>query len=354
MSVKLTINKEMESSLKKMIEEEDKCYDEKLAGICSAWKERSQAIFWISWLNKQFELSTETFACAVQTFDRFLGVCKVQSKYLRCAALASYHIAAKLLEEEKCLPTMTVLIQTGSCSFNQKDLSRMENIILTKLNWQVKTPTSYDFLEILFGIFRQEQEEPLTEKDVQTMPVFKELCSLLQKCICSSRFSKYKNSTLAFSIISVVSARHYPNWYKCLAPLQAKIKTPIKEFLHCRELVKSCSMIRKYSKSKRNLSVVTTALSPIQENPFELEYSMFWENEAIKENDVSQRSSGDSVGGNGVGSRQVDSASPRFHSDIDDALPAAKRPRFGACRLQSSGYDDSCQALTSPIKSIRI
>ncbi len=44
---------------------------------------------------------------------------------------------------------MTVLIQTGSCSFNQKDLSRMENIILTKLNWQVKTPTSYDFLEIV-------------------------------------------------------------------------------------------------------------------------------------------------------------------------------------------------------------
>ncbi len=41
----------------------------------------------------------------------------------------------------------------------------------------------------------------------------------LSQCVLS-----LQNSTLAFSIISVVSARHYPNWYKCLAPLQAKIK----------------------------------------------------------------------------------------------------------------------------------
>lgn len=354
MSVQLTNNKTLESNLSRLLEEEDKIYDEKLASICSAWKERSQAIFWISWLNQKFEFGTETLACAVQTLDRFLGICKVQSKYLRCAALASYHIAAKFLEEEKCLPTITVLIETGSCTFSQKDLSRMEHIILTKLNWHVKIPTSYDFLEALFGLLCHEHEGTLAEQNVQMMPVFKELCCLLQSCICSSRFSKYKNSTLALSIISAVLARHYPNWYTCLAPLQTKTKTPIKEFLHCRELVKSCSMIRKYSKTKRRPSVATTVLSPIQENPFELEYSMFWEREAIRESDVSHRSCIDLVEDHGVGSRQVDGSSPRFRDEIDDVLPAAKRPRIVACRLQCRMDDDSCPVLTSPTKSIRI
>jgi len=340
--------------MNRLLSEEDKVYDEKLASICSAWKERSQAVSWIGWLNQKYEFHTETLACAVQTLDRFLGICKVQSKYLRCAALASYLIAAKLLEEEKNIPSISELIEAEGCAFTRKDLHRMENIILAKLNWNVKTPTAYNFLEALFGIFCHEHHETLAEKDVQMVPVFQELCALLQSCICSSRFCKYKNSTLALSIISVVVAKHYPNWYTCLAPLQRKTKTPVRELLNCRELVKSCSMIRKYCKTKRRPSVATTALSPIQENPFESEYSMFWEREAIKDEYMNGRSSPDLFEEHGVASRQVDISSPRYHFDMDEALPAAKRPRIGACRLQSRIDDDSCPVLTSPTKSIRI
>eukprot|EP00794_Sanderia_malayensis_P006919 gene6919-7697_t len=348
MSIQLTNNKALQCKLNKLLEDEDSIHDEKLGTICSAWKERSQAVTWIGSLHQKYEFCLETLACAVQTFDRFLGVCKVQSKYLKCAALASYYIATKLFEDEKDVPSLNDLTRVGECSFGPKDLSRMENIIMGKLNWNVKTATAYSFLETLFGIFCNEHEVTISKQGSEVMSVFQELCSLLQSCIISSRFCKYKNSTLALSIISAILAKHYPNWHTCLAPLQRKTKTSIKELLHCRELVRSCSMIKRYTKTKRRPSLATAVLSPIQENPFEFEYSVVWEKEASK--GFEER---------GVGSiGQVDtSSSPRhYHDNKDEAtLPAAKRPRMGACRLMSRIDDEACSpVLTSPTKSIRI
>jgi len=357
MSVQLTNNEALVPHLSKLLEKENNIYDENLAKVCVAWKERSQAVSLIWSVNQKFGFHTDTLACTVQILDRFLAAVKVQSKYLRCVALASFHIAAKLLEEAKYIPTISNIIEAGGCTFSQKDLSRMESIILGKLNWNVKTPTAYDFIETLFGILCNEHKEFVIEKEIHMMPVFQEMCALLQNCICSSRFSEYKNSTLALSVIGTVVAKHYPNWYTCLAPLQQQTKTPIKDFLHCRDLVKSISLIRKQPGKPRRrpaMLIKCPALSPIKENPFELEYAMFCQRRTPKKAEFHLRSSSGALVEHGVQSGQVDNMSPRFHGEVDDVLPAAKRPRIFACGVQCRMDDDTCPVLTSPTKSIRI
>ena len=44
---------------------------------------------------------------------------------------------------------MKTLIDRGNCSFGSKDATRMENIIKSKLDSDLKTPTAYDFLDVV-------------------------------------------------------------------------------------------------------------------------------------------------------------------------------------------------------------
>ena len=47
------------------------------------------------------------------------------------------------------MPSIVSLIEKGGCSFGSKDASRMENIIRTKLGENPKTPSAFDFLEVV-------------------------------------------------------------------------------------------------------------------------------------------------------------------------------------------------------------
>lgn len=44
---------------------------------------------------------------------------------------------------------MKTLVDRGNCSFGSKDATRMENIIKSKLDSDLKTPTAYDFIDIV-------------------------------------------------------------------------------------------------------------------------------------------------------------------------------------------------------------
>lgn len=95
----------------------------------------------------------ETFALAVHILDDFLRFVKVKGKYLKCAAFASYYIAAKLLEEDEFVPDLNSFVKIIGNKFTANDITRMEKIILEKTSWNVNHVTICCFLDIVSDFF---------------------------------------------------------------------------------------------------------------------------------------------------------------------------------------------------------
>lgn len=100
-------------------------------------------------INQECGSQCETFALAVHILDNFLGTVKVHGKYLKCATLASYYIAMKLMEEEEFVPTLSNFVIITGNKFTSNDITRMEKIILEKTNWKVNHVTICSFLELV-------------------------------------------------------------------------------------------------------------------------------------------------------------------------------------------------------------
>eukprot|EP00112_Aurelia_sp_Birch-Aquarium-sp1_P014029 Seg3.23 transcript_id=Seg3.23/GoldUCD/mRNA.D3Y31 product=Cyclin-I protein_id=Seg3.23/GoldUCD/D3Y31 len=224
------------------------------------------------------------------------------------------------------VPSMKTLVDRGNCSFGSKDATRMENIIKSKLDSDLKTPTAYDFIDIIAMLFGSEHDEIMKVKEMQTDATFQDLCNLLQLCLCASKFSRYKNSTLAVSVISVIVAKYIPDWFTVLAPVLHLTKTTTVDVLQCRELVKNVALIRKHPKSRRkpNVSKCPT-LSPIIESPFEREFSVHCEREALQ--DIKNTTSVNSKSPKALKS-VAEKTTSRSQQEADDFFPAAKRPRI--------------------------
>ncbi|XP_065058341.1 cyclin-G1-like [Rhopilema esculentum] len=345
------------SSLNGLLEREDAVFEEKIKNACNGWKERCQAVSWLWWISKKLDHDVQVLAQAVEVIDRFLGIVKVQWRYMKCVAVASYHVALKLLMPDKDVPSIELLIERGNCSFSSKDANRMENIILTKLGSDNKSPTTYDFLDIVIDIFSLEHKGMPYLKEVQSDAFFEELCNLLQLCICAGKFSRYKNSTLAVSVLSVVVARIVPDWFTVNAPIIQIVKTTTIDFLQCRELVKNAALIKKHPRSRRrqNVSKCPT-LSPIIENPFEREYSQYCEREALRsvKNTINNQSVLLTPSKDVRNKSKSDIHTPRCYDDADDILPAAKRPRVRDSGASQCLEDGKSMVRSKIVKSLRI
>ena len=65
--------------------------------------------------------------------------------------LCCFYIAVKSSEEERNVPLPNDLIRITQNRFTVSDMMRMERIIMEKLYWKVKAPTSLHFLRLLHG-----------------------------------------------------------------------------------------------------------------------------------------------------------------------------------------------------------
>lgn len=115
------------------------------------WKE---SVFWLTQLSCDCGFQSETLAMAVHILDSFLGSVKVHGKYLKCATIASFYIAVKILEEEEFIPPLATLVAISGNKFTSNDIARMETIVLDKLMWCLPTTTINTFLEIVSFISR--------------------------------------------------------------------------------------------------------------------------------------------------------------------------------------------------------
>lgn len=174
--------------------------------------QRDFAVTWMSQLNGIFNFYPETLFQAVHTLDRFLTVVKSQPKYLKCIAVTCLYIASKLSEEEEYIPSTKELVELSECGCRAKDILRMERIILTKLDWELHTPTPLTYLEIFHALLFSNRTkgffpvnvmlEGVVSQNLYLAQHLNHLTRELQFVICNYSFAAFSSPIIALTIIS--------------------------------------------------------------------------------------------------------------------------------------------------------
>ncbi|XP_051536170.1 cyclin-I-like isoform X3 [Myxocyprinus asiaticus] len=108
-----------------------------------------EVIVWMHEMSCIFQFCSETFALGVCVLNRLLATVKTQLKYLKCMAITSLILAAKINEEDEVIASVKDLLEQSGCKFSTAEIHRMERIILNKLHWDLYTATPIDFIHIV-------------------------------------------------------------------------------------------------------------------------------------------------------------------------------------------------------------
>uniref|UniRef100_A0A3Q3VSJ5 Cyclin-like domain-containing protein n=1 Tax=Mola mola TaxID=94237 RepID=A0A3Q3VSJ5_MOLML len=169
-------------------------------------------------LTRFFGFNSDTFSLAISLLDRFLSVMKIQPKHLSCVGLCCFYIAVKSSEEEKNVPLANDLIRISQRRFTVSDMMRMEKIIMEKLYWKVKAPTSL-------------------KHDTR-------LEAQLKACHCSFVFSKIKPSLLAMALLCYeAQEQHDPDHADKIREVLESLQKQLNvngDLVSVRELVAKC------------------------------------------------------------------------------------------------------------------
>ncbi|XP_002155469.1 cyclin-G1 [Hydra vulgaris] len=242
------------------------------------WKEN---IYWLMKLTENCGFQCETFALAVHILDSFQGFVKLQGKYLKCATLSAFYIAIKVLEEEEFVPPLSTFVNFTGGKFTENDIKRMEKIILEKTNWDVNHVTICTFLEIFFSFICTLHFKTLFGSDTLAYSIYRNLANQAQQCLCATSLFQFKSSLKALALLSCTLEKITSRWFLYIEKIAACAKIDLQEMLACRDIIKNVIFgqikkprvprLRKFIQRQSLYVSRRSPLSPIVENPFELE-----------------------------------------------------------------------------------
>ncbi|XP_045129835.1 G2/mitotic-specific cyclin S13-7-like [Portunus trituberculatus] len=108
---------------------------------------RCTLIHWLQKVNQQLHFGSETLFVAVSLCDRFLATTSLAQDCLQLLGLCSLLVAAKM--EENVLPRVSELARICGASYKHHHFTRMEVLLLSKLEFALYCPTSWYFLNHL-------------------------------------------------------------------------------------------------------------------------------------------------------------------------------------------------------------
>ena len=126
---------------------------------------RNNMVKWLLFLSKTLNFDTQTLFRSVLIFDKFISlseICKLENgqltqEKLNLITIACLSLATKL-EEVNCnyvsFFTEKVLNLPNCKTFTNKDLTKMELIILKQLNFKTLYTTAYEFMLFYLQIFQ--------------------------------------------------------------------------------------------------------------------------------------------------------------------------------------------------------
>uniref|UniRef100_A0A4W4H168 Cyclin-like domain-containing protein n=1 Tax=Electrophorus electricus TaxID=8005 RepID=A0A4W4H168_ELEEL len=197
-----------------------------------------EIITWLQEMSGMFKFCSETFALGVCVLNRLLATVKAQSKYLKCMAITSLILAAKINEEDEVTASVKDLLAQSGCSFSTAEILRMERIILDKLHWDLYTATPIDFIHIFRALLVSThphlalvaaQKKPCLQASLWTRQV--------QHCMACHQLWQFKGSTLALAIITLELEKLTPDWFSFFSDLLKKAQVKSAEFICCKEMV---------------------------------------------------------------------------------------------------------------------
>ena len=133
--------------------------------------------------------SSEVFLSSVHYLDVFLSQISVRAAQLQLLASACLSIAAKLHHPQP--PSLTDFVILTDCSITIKELQSMELLVLTKLRWELSSPTSLQFLHLLLLKMQESLSDQITTANIQ-----KEAETFLMLAATEYKFHRIKPSVL--------------------------------------------------------------------------------------------------------------------------------------------------------------
>lgn len=108
-------------------------------------KMRAILIDWLVEVHLKFKLYPETLYLTVNLIDRYLEKEEVLRQHLQLVGVTSMLIASKY--EEIYAPEVRDFVYITDKAYTKEEILEMEGRILTKIEFNVTTPSSYRFLE---------------------------------------------------------------------------------------------------------------------------------------------------------------------------------------------------------------
>lgn len=202
--------------------------------------QRDRFATWITSLSAKFRFHSETCGLAIRLMDRVLQIFKIQAKYMCCVAVCCLYIAAKTLEETENIPSTPELVKKSQCGCSFAEITRMEMVILNKLNWDVRHPSAVDFLHTLHAVLKMHYPH-LLSGPAATMPSeqlwLSHLMRKMLRCLTSYSLLVFRPSTLALAILSLELETLTPGWLRLLHALQRMTNIGCEQVMQCREAV---------------------------------------------------------------------------------------------------------------------
>lgn len=106
---------------------------------------RAFLVEWIIDVHRKFRLLPETLYVTVFLIDRFLSVQQIKKSQLHILGVTSLLIATKY--EEIYPPELKDLLSVSENKFTRAEVLAMEKTMLSSLDFNITSPTSYRFLE---------------------------------------------------------------------------------------------------------------------------------------------------------------------------------------------------------------
>ncbi|XP_059612939.1 G2/mitotic-specific cyclin-A [Phlebotomus argentipes] len=206
---------------------------------------RTVLVDWMVEVCEEYKLDTETLYLAVSYVDRFLSYMSVVRGKLQLVGTTAMYIAAKY--EEIYPPDASDFVYITDETYTNKQVLRMEQLILKVLSFDLSTPTAYTFICMYTAI--EEISEPM-----KFLAMF--FCELA--LIDADTFLPFLPSQLAAAGVALARFHHGQSlWTRSLTETTGYNVTSIRDLVcllnkahHICASMKQKAIVEKYRSSK--------------------------------------------------------------------------------------------------------
>ena len=165
---------------------------------------RTKMVNWMLEVFHSFKSNEETIFCAVKIMDKYIWKAKdiLKTKDIHLIGIVCMYLASKTYD---AIPIqMSSLIHLiGHDSFDQKCIKEMERKIIKTINFDVMTPTTYEFIQFLLYDFYINNKESIVRLKLKKILDILENCSIWLAKMCN-HFEQYSSVSPIYLSVSCI------------------------------------------------------------------------------------------------------------------------------------------------------